>query len=93
MYLDHNEEIKRLVPKENLLVFNVKEGWDPLCGFLNERVPDTEFPSRNSKADFARNNEMAGQVMQSAALKNMALFGGGVIAVVAAAAFAILKRK
>jgi hypothetical protein len=36
---------------------------------------------------------MAGQVMQSAALKNMALFGGGVIAVVAAAAFAILKRK
>lgn len=93
MYIDHNAEIRQLVPKENLLVFNVKEGWDPLCEFLKEKVPEGEFPSRNSKADFARNNEMAGQVMQNAALKNMALFGGGVVAVVAAAAFAILKRK
>jgi hypothetical protein len=93
MYIDHKAEIRKLVPKENLLVFNVKEGWDPLCEFLKEKVPEGEFPSRNSKADFARNNEMAGQVMQNAALKNMALFGGGVVAVVAAAAFAILKRK
>ena len=92
-YKDYNAEIKRLVPKENLLVFNVKEGWDPLCQFLNERVPDAEFPSRNSKADFAKNNETAGQVMQAAALKNMALYGAGVVAAVAAAAFAVLKRK
>ena len=93
LYKDYNAEIKKLVPKENLLVFNVKEGWDPLCGFLNERVPDAEFPSRNSKADFSKNNEMAGQIMQAAALKNMALWGTGVVAFVAAAAFAVLKRK
>jgi len=93
LYTDYNAEIKRLVPKENLLVFNVKQGWAPVCNFLNEKIPDNEFPSRNSKADFAKNNEMAGQVMLAAALKNMAFFGTGVVAVVAAAAFAILKRK
>lgn len=93
MYKDYNAEIKRLVPRENLLAFNVKEGWVPVCEFLNEQVPETEFPSRNSKNDFARNNEMAGQVMQSVALKNMALFGAGVVAVLAAATFAVLKRR
>ena len=93
LYKDHNAEIKKLVPKENLLVFNVKEGWDPLCRFLNEQVPEAEFPNRNSKADFSKNNETAGQVMQAAALKNMAVYGTGLVAVVAAAAFAILKRK
>ena len=70
----------------------VKEGWAPVCEFLGEQVPETEFPSRNSKNDFARNNEMAGQVMQSVALKNMALFGTGVVAVVAAATFAFWRR-
>jgi len=93
LYTDYNAEIRRLVPKENLLVFNVKEGWTPLCEFLDEELPDCEFPSRNSKADFARNNEVVGEVMQTVARKNMALFGTGVVAVVAAVAFAILKQK
>ena len=92
LYHDYNAEIKRLVPKERLLVLNVKEGWKPLCKFLNEQVPDTEFPSRNSKADFQRNNDMAGQVMQTMARKNMTLFGTGVVAVIAAAVLAIMKR-
>lgn len=92
-YQDYNAEIKRLVPEERLLVLNVKEGWKPLCQFLNEEVPDEEFPNRNSKADFHVNNGKLGEVVQSVIRRNMAVFGTSVAAVVAAAAFAILKWK
>lgn len=43
------EAIKAELPPERLLVFNVKEGWDPLCDFLGVDVPDTEFPRVNSR--------------------------------------------
>jgi Sulfotransferase domain len=31
-----------------LLVFDVKEGWGPLCKFLGKHVPEMPFPSENS---------------------------------------------
>lgn len=40
-------EVKRTVPQDKLLVFNVKEGWEPLCAFLNLPVPDVPFPNTN----------------------------------------------
>ena len=27
--------VKETVPPEKLLIFNVKQGWEPLCNFLN----------------------------------------------------------
>ena len=36
----HNEEVKQRVPPERLLVYEVKEGWAPLCDFLGVEVPD-----------------------------------------------------
>ena len=33
-YLDHIERIKSLIPKEQLLIFDVKDGWTPLAEFL-----------------------------------------------------------
>ena len=36
---------KRVVPSDRLLVYEVKEGWGPLCAFLGVPVPDaTAFP-------------------------------------------------
>jgi hypothetical protein len=35
-----------------LLVFDVVEGWAPLCAFLGVDVPDTPFPRTNNRADF-----------------------------------------
>jgi len=43
----HLEEVKSFVPEENLLVFEVKEGWRPLCDFLNVEEPDIPFPRLN----------------------------------------------
>eukprot|EP00521_Asterionellopsis_glacialis_P002703 CAMPEP_0195259542 /NCGR_PEP_ID=MMETSP0706-20130129/8023_1 /TAXON_ID=33640 /ORGANISM="Asterionellopsis glacialis, Strain CCMP134" /LENGTH=80 /DNA_ID=CAMNT_0040313055 /DNA_START=27 /DNA_END=269 /DNA_ORIENTATION=- len=42
------------VPKDQLLVFNVKEGWDPLCKFLGKTVPTVSFPNVNESEDLKR---------------------------------------
>ena len=47
----HNEHIRNVVPRERLLEFEAKEGWEPLCAFLGRDVPREEYPHRNdSKA-------------------------------------------
>jgi hypothetical protein len=33
------EEVKATVPKDRLLVFEAKQGWKPLCEFLNLPEP------------------------------------------------------
>ena len=45
------ERVKSTVPPEKLLVFDVKEGWEPLCKFLNKPVPNEPFPNINDKKD------------------------------------------
>ena len=51
----HNEEVMRNVPEDRLLVYEVKEGWEPLCEFLEVEVPgDKPFPHLNDSGDFRR---------------------------------------
>jgi hypothetical protein len=52
-YRRHNEEVKASVPPERLLVWDVTEGWEPLCQFLDVPVPDTTFPHLNDTKEFA----------------------------------------
>ncbi|KAJ9507347.1 hypothetical protein QJQ45_006317 [Haematococcus lacustris] len=48
-----NAEVQRVVPADRLLVFNVKQGWAPLCAFLGVPVPDDKpFPNVNDSAEF-----------------------------------------
>jgi hypothetical protein len=51
-YERHNEEVERVIPKERLLVYNVSEGWEPLCRFLNVPIPAEAFPRTNSTQFF-----------------------------------------
>lgn len=46
------EEVKKTVPEDQLLVMNVKEGWVPLCKFLDKEVPPWRFPVANSSAEW-----------------------------------------
>ncbi|CAO3629773.1 unnamed protein product [Mucor hiemalis] len=48
----HIEEVKRVVPADQLLVLELGEGWDRLCHFLGKEVPDVPYPSVNSTAEF-----------------------------------------
>jgi hypothetical protein len=55
-YHEHCEEIRRLVPKERLLEYNVSEGWKPLCDFLGHAPPPSvEFPRGNDIQVFKKN--------------------------------------
>jgi len=48
-YQQHIEDVKATVPADQLLVFSVDQGWEPLCKFLGVPVPDSEFPNVNDR--------------------------------------------
>lgn len=48
----HTQQVKASLPPEKLLVFDVKEGWEPLCRFLGVPVPDRPFPRLNDTEAF-----------------------------------------
>jgi Sulfotransferase domain len=53
IFKQHIEEVKRVVPPEKLLVFQVKQGWEPLCNFLGVPIPvDKPFPRLNDRISF-----------------------------------------
>ncbi|HSZ70937.1 MAG TPA: sulfotransferase [Solirubrobacteraceae bacterium] len=48
----HNEHVKAVVPAERLLVWEVGEGWEPLCEFLGVAVPGEPLPHANDRDTF-----------------------------------------
>ncbi len=54
----YQEQVQRNIPEHRLLVWNVQEGWEPLCRFLDVDVPQAQFPrlndSRCSSTDHRR---------------------------------------
>jgi hypothetical protein len=53
VYADHIRDVQATVPADRLLVFDVREGWGPLCAFLGVPVPAGEsFPHVNDAASF-----------------------------------------
>ena len=45
----HTQEVKAFVGEDKLLVYNIREGWEPLCSFLEVPVPDGPFPHLNQR--------------------------------------------
>jgi Sulfotransferase domain len=74
----HNEEVKKRVPAERLLVYELKEGWGPLCEFLDVEEPEGEpFPHLNDTATMQK------RVRQTQALALTVLIVGGSLIVLA----------
>jgi Sulfotransferase domain len=48
----HNYAVRAGLPKDRLLVYEVKDGWTPLCKFLDKPVPSEPFPKTNNREDF-----------------------------------------
>jgi Sulfotransferase domain len=46
----HTQEVRDTIDPARLLVFDVKEGWAPLCRFLEVPIPDQPFPRLNDTA-------------------------------------------
>lgn len=52
-YQRHFEAVKLYDP-DRTLVFDVRQGWEPLCRFLGKPIPDVPFPKVNTRRDFKR---------------------------------------
>ncbi len=52
VYERHQAEVRAAIPDERLLVYEVRDGWAPLCNFLGRPVPDSPFPNVNSTTEF-----------------------------------------
>ncbi len=49
----HNEQVRRDVPADRLLVYEISQGWGPLCAFLDVPVPEGKpFPHLNDAAEY-----------------------------------------
>jgi hypothetical protein len=61
----HNEQVQRLVPPDRLLVYEVQQGWEPLCTFLGVPVPaDKTFPHLNDTVEFRARIQKVVRVMR-----------------------------
>jgi hypothetical protein len=55
-FIDHIETVRRTIPPERLLEFDVKDGWGPLCEFLGVDAPTRPFPHRNTSTSWSRSS-------------------------------------
>jgi Sulfotransferase domain len=54
VFARHNAEVRRRIAPDRLLVYEVAQGWEPLCRFLGVAVPSTPMPKTNSTEEFGR---------------------------------------
>lgn len=75
----HTAEVKRAIPAERLLVFEVAQGWDPLCEFLGVPVPAAPFPRVNSRAEMQQMLALAGAHDGTVSQEGLAAHGQGLL--------------
>lgn len=65
VYRRHNERVTKTVPEERLLRFDIRDGWEPLCEFLQKPISKEPFPWLNERTAFmASEPEWAKKVKQ-----------------------------
>ena len=52
VFRQHIAEVQSEVPGDRLLTFDLRDGWRPLCAFLDVDAPDMPFPKTNSSREF-----------------------------------------
>ena len=54
----NSEDVRATIPPSRLLVYQVGDGWEPLCRFLGRPVPQAPFPATNSTEEFREHFKM-----------------------------------
>lgn len=72
-YARHYREVREAVPKEQLLDFQLKDGWEPLCRFLGKEIPDVPFPHVNDAAAYKEQTRLIGRREMKLAVKKILL--------------------
>lgn len=52
MFERHTREVIENIDPARLLIYDVRQGWEPLCAFLGKPIPTAPFPRVNSREDF-----------------------------------------
>ena len=74
--IDHTERVKEAIPAERLLVWEVTDGWGPLCEFLEVEVPAEPLPHANDRDTFLE-RVSDGAIERAARLARAARAGRG----------------
>ncbi|KAJ5536255.1 hypothetical protein N7513_009441 [Penicillium frequentans] len=53
-YKDQYAHVKKVVPPNQLLVYTLGSGWEPLCELLGKPVPNVPFPRLNDRQTFIK---------------------------------------
>ena len=61
-YARRNQAVIDTLPPERLLVFHPRQGWEPLCAFLDVSVPDCPFPRVNSRDELGGQSDEHGGI-------------------------------
>jgi len=91
VFNQHNDHVCRVTPPDRLLVYEIKDGWGPLCSFLGVPVPAGKpFPHLNDAEEFRSRIGRAARTMRFVAwgvvvLVALTLVLAGLIAYVALA--------
>jgi hypothetical protein len=56
----HNERVRREVPRERLLEWQARDGWEPICAALRLSVPKEPFPHTNTREEWFKRNRTKG---------------------------------
>ncbi|KAI9251973.1 P-loop containing nucleoside triphosphate hydrolase protein [Sporodiniella umbellata] len=67
MFLDNIEYTKKIVKPENLLVMELGDGWEKLCGFLNKPIPSIPYPHSNKGECF---HQLLEEIKNTLSIKN-----------------------
>jgi hypothetical protein len=70
---EHNAAVEDGFASKRLLVYDVAEGWGPLCEFLDVPVPDSPYPKVNSREEMQARMANAGDTddLQAAARQHL----------------------
>jgi hypothetical protein len=52
VFREHTDEVRRSIAPERLSVYDVAQGWAPLCAFLKFPLPDIAFPRSHTTEVF-----------------------------------------
>lgn len=83
VYVRMHEEVRRIVPEQRLLEFQLKQGWEPMCKFLGKDIPGTPFPHINESSEFDERARLIARHAMIRGGKRLLLFSGFIIFVLA----------
>jgi hypothetical protein len=94
VYQEHIAMVRGLgLPPNRLLEWQAADGWEPLCEFLNKPVPaNMPFPKGNPTTEWMQRVGATMQEHNKRALRNMAVFGTLVVALISWLVYAVVLQ-